>query len=122
MKIQESKFYPKIIRITCVVISFVAVIGSLIWFGTSISSSQFFKYLFLVLFLIALVGMKFSAPQIPWWQFILAMAAIGVIHTVGEYVFPLIFFAEIAIDFICVFCFGNYWVKEGYLPKWSNRW
>jgi hypothetical protein len=78
------------------------------------------------LYLIALVGMKFAAPLLPWQQ---ASAAVGTVvaisilsHGLVTSVPLLHFFFEQVIGCICVWGFGDSWVRKGYLNPENNTW
>ncbi|WP_262964292.1 hypothetical protein [Methylobacter psychrophilus] len=121
MNNQEPPFYPVVILLTTLAVLATAAGGS-IYSLAAAGGVSLYKYLFQVLLLIVLVGLKLAAPKLPWFQCALAVSVVFVIHVVAEHVQPLILIAEKVIEVVCVAGFGVFWVKKGYIPKESNRW
>lgn len=78
-----------------------------------------------ILLCVCLVGMKFAAPRIPWLQLALAMVSVFVINSIFDCFSaslpPIALLADKVIMFFCVFGFGAFWVKKGYIPASANR-
>lgn len=86
-----------------------------------------FSWITPVLFCVAVAGMKLAAPRIPQGQLLTLLVfviAIPLLTTfLGKHLSPLFFFtSDIVIPLACVFGFGAYWVKQGYIPAAANRW
>ncbi|PTN32678.1 hypothetical protein C6366_16070 [Desulfonatronum sp. SC1] len=120
----EPPFYPRAILLT-VITQTLPVLGIALYF--LISGNNNFHWLIPAMLGVALVGMKFAAPRIPWFQLALALGAVFVTSSALDLlalkVSPLFFLAgNVSIPVICVLGFGRYWVSCGYIPRWSNWW
>ncbi len=103
----------------------VAITGALFGLYALLSGNfHVFELLVPVLLTIAIFGMHFAAKAIPWWQLVSAGAVIWLIHFGSElvHIAPIAILGEKIVEIVCVFGFGTYWVRKGYLPKNRNRW
>ncbi|MDN7998167.1 hypothetical protein QZN00_13525 [Burkholderia multivorans] len=89
-------------------------------------SNEIYHYLIPVCLVVVAIGMKFSAPRLPWAQVGLLAVSIIAVHFVIEKLvpsFPPIFFVgDLAIQGICILGFGRFWVRKGYIRSSMNNW
>lgn len=120
----EPPFSPRAIQMT-VIAQMLPVFGIALYF--LVTGKNLFHWLIPAMLGVALAGMKFAAPRIPWLQLFLALGAVYVtssaLDLLGQKVSPLFFLAgNVVIPVLCVFGFGKYWVIRRYIPRWSNWW
>lgn len=72
---------------------------------------------------IALVAMKWAWPKIPGYQLAMLGLSVASIHFGMEHFGPFAsLLSEYVLEAVCVFGFGAFWVRRGYLSKEANRW
>lgn len=120
----EPPFSARAIQLTAAA-QMLPVLGIALYFLNT--GKDIFHWLFPTMLGVALVGMKFAAPRIPWFQLLLALGAVFVTSSVLDVLalkVSLLFFfvGNVVIPIVCVLGFGRYWVSRGYIPRWSNWW
>jgi hypothetical protein len=81
------------------------------------------SFVMVILWLAAVLVIKWVAPAIPWKEIFLCFMAILFIQFGFEYIgWALALATEKFIEFVCVAVFGAHWVKCGYIPQPTNHW
>ena len=87
-----------------------------------------YEYAFPVLLTICLVGIKWAAPAIPLLQIVVLIVLLFLIHylvdwlVAAEHLPPLALLGDKVVEVVCVFGFGAFWVRRGYIPASANHW
>jgi len=85
-------------------------------------SFALFQIMLPILFVEALLTMKWAAPLIPWKQAIMASVTVLLIHFIAEHFVPVLLVAEKIIELVCVAGFGAKWLRQGFIPVEANKW
>lgn len=122
MKNSPPPYYPAGIQLTTAV-SVITFVTLVIY---SFSNGWFMKpWILPIVISIAVLGIKFTYPRIPFLQAIGCIVIICINNLISGYllinVSPFFYFLEnIIFDGITVFGFGLYWVRCNYVPAGAN--
>ena len=88
---------------------------------------SFFEMFVLIAPPIIVIGMKLAAPRIPILQVAACVLVVFLLNEMFGFLFlnvSALYFilGELIIPFVCISCFGSYWVHKRYLPGWANKW
>ncbi len=124
LKMDQIPFNPKVIQLTAGAIGLSAALVAYQSFSTGI---EVYKYLPYIWGAVVTVGIKFTAPRVPFSEAILCIVSALALNFLCGFLFsavsPFFYFVEgAAIEALCVLGFGARWVRKGYIPPWANRW
>lgn len=112
------------LRVTGIVVVSSLALSAFLFIRTGVT---IFEWLTGIMAIEVAIGMKCAAPRLPAAQSLALIVAIVSTLAICQFlafnVSPLFLFAgKVVVPFLCVWVFGRYWVKKGYIPKWANRW
>lgn len=117
-------FNPKAIQLTVAAIGFSTALVAYQSLSTGI---DIYKYLPHIWSAVVAVGIKLTAPRVPFWEAILCLASALAVNYQCSYLFTAVsplfhFVGGIGVEALCILGFGARWVRKGYIPPWANRW